>query len=178
MFIRILLIFVFILPFNLSNADEKKNTITELFNKSKKNKSKYDKENIFDQNKIDEIKKLTDKAKEKENSSNRVSGLTSMDSYKMKSQIFTCWSVPIGLPYADDMVVKVKLFLKKDGKIKKYEIIDKDRLNAPGQENFKLLAESVIRAIKLCEPFNLPEENYEKWKILVLNFDARPILGY
>ena len=50
-------------------------------------------------------------------------------------------------------------------------------MNQPGQEFYKVLAESALRAIKLCEPLKLPVDNYEGWKKLIINFDARQMLG-
>ena len=50
-------------------------------------------------------------------------------------------------------------------------------MNQPGQRFYKLLVESVLRAIKLCEPLKVPANGYERWKELQLNFDAREMLG-
>ena len=74
-------------------------------------------------------------------------------------------------------MVRIKLELKPDGTISKIEILDQDRMNQPGQEFYKVLAESALRAIKLCEPLKLPVDNYEGWKKLIINFDARQMLG-
>ena len=45
--------------------------------------------------------------------------------------------------------------------------------------NLKLtifLAESALRAVKLCQPLRVPSTGYERWKELQLNFDAREML--
>ncbi len=101
--------------------------------------------------------------------------LTEQDA--LKAQIFGCWSIPLGLPYSDDLIVRIKLELKPDGKLVKTEILDHARMNKPGQNFYKVLAESVLRAVKLCEPFRVPTTGYERWKDMVLNFDAREMLG-
>ena len=41
---------------------------------------------------------------------------------------------------------------------------------------YKVLAESALRAIKLCQPLRVPTTGYERWKELQLNFDAREML--
>ena len=41
---------------------------------------------------------------------------------------------------------------------------------------YKVLAESALRAIKLCQPLRVPTTGYERWKDLQLNFDAREML--
>ena len=50
------------------------------------------------------------------------------------------------------------------------------RMNKPGQGFYKVLAESALRAIKLCQPLRVPSTGYERWKELQLNFDAREML--
>ena len=40
----------------------------------------------------------------------------------------------------------------------------------------KVLAESALRAVKLCQPLRVPSTGYERWKELQLNFDAREML--
>ena len=39
------------------------------------------------------------------------------------------------------------------------------------------LADSVRRAIQLCNPLKVPTSGYERWKNMILNFDARDMLG-
>ena len=58
----------------------------------------------------------------------------------------------------------------------KSEIIDHARMNKPGQGFYKVLAESALRAVKLCQPLRVPTTGYERWKELQLNFDAREML--
>ena len=70
----------------------------------------------------------------------------------LRAQIFGCWSVPLGLPYDEDLLVRIKLQLKKDGTIMKSEILDHQRMNRPGQKFYKVLAESALRAVRLCQP--------------------------
>ena len=105
------------------------------------------------------------------------SGLTLSEADTLKAQIFTCWSIPIGLPFSEDSIIRVKLNLKSDGIIEKLEILDQDKINAPGKEHLRTLADSVGRAIKLCNPLKVPESGHERWKELILNFDARDMLG-
>ena len=130
----------------------------------KKDKEKKKKEIVEKENKI-----------KKENID--ISGLTLSEEDLLIAQIFSCWSVPLGLPYNQDLVVKIKLELNQDGTIKKAEILDSDRMNEVGQGFYKVLAESALRAIRLCEPLRVPTTGYERWKDLQLNFDPRDMLG-
>ena len=80
------------------------------------------------------------------------------------------------MPYDENLLVRIKLKLKKDGTIMKSEVLDHQRMNRPGQKFYKVLAESALRAVKLCQPLRVPTTGYERWKELQLNFDAREML--
>ena len=93
-----------------------------------------------------------------------------------KSTNFWVLSVPLGLPYDEDLLVRIKLKLKKDGTIMKSEILDHQRMNRPGQKFYKVLAESALRAVRLCQPLKVPPTGYDKWKELQLNFNPTEML--
>ena len=149
--------------------------------------SEFEKKEIVDTN---QIAALIDKAKEeeavKQKNSNKITqssqknsfatGLTLSEEDALRAQIFGCWSVPLGLPYDQNLLVRIKLQLKKDGTIMKSEILDHERMNRPGQKFYKVLAESALRAIRLCQPLKVPPTGYEKWKDLQLNFDPTEML--
>ncbi len=140
---------------------------------------------------LDNIPKLLDKAKEdtveeiKKNNditqdqdkSVVTSGLTLSEKDALKAQIYGCWSIPLGLPYNENLLVRIKIELKPDGSITKTEILDHARMNKPGQGSYKVLAESALRAVKLCQPLRVPSTGYERWKTITINFDAREMLG-
>ena len=121
------------------------------------------------------LKSNNDNSEDNKNLNNSVLTLSEEDA--LKAQIFGCWSIPLGLPYNENLIVRIKLELKPDGTVSKIEILDHDRMNQSGQGFYKVLVESVLRAIKLCEPLKVPVSDYERWKELYLNFDAREMLG-
>ena len=149
--------------------------------------SEFEKKEIVDTN---QIAALIDKAKEEEalkqkktdkitQSSQKDSfatGLTLSEEDALRAQIFGCWSVPLGLPYDQDLLVRIKLKLKKDGTIMKSEILDHQRMNRPGQKFYKVLAESALRAVRLCQPLKVPPTGYDKWKEMQLNFNPTEML--
>ena len=149
--------------------------------------SEFEKKEIIDTN---QIAALIDKAKEeeavKQKKSDKVtqsskknsfaSGLTLSQEDALRAQIFGCWSVPLGLPYDKDLLVRIKLQLKKDGTIMKSEILDHQRMNMPSQKFYKVLAESALRAVRLCQPLKVPPTGYDKWKDLQLNFNPTEML--
>jgi len=74
------------------------------------------------------------------------------------------------------LLVRIRLTLRPNGSITSSEILDHARMNQPGQGFYKVLAESALRAVKLCDPLKMPTTGYEKWKDLQLNFDAKEML--
>ena len=71
---------------------------------------------------------------------------------------------------------KIRLVFTTPMLAEKSEILDHVRMNKPGQGFYKVLAESALRAIRLCQPLRVPTTGYERWKDLQLNFDAREML--
>ena len=150
--------------------------------------SEFEKKELFDPNNIaalidkskedfGETNKKLDKITQSQDSSMDISKLTLSEEDALKAQIFGCWSIPLGLPYNENLLVRIKLKLKPDGTLIKTEILDHARMNMPGQGFYKVLAESALRAIQLCQPLKVPTSGYERWKDLQLNFDAREMLG-
>ena len=92
--------------------------------------SEFEKKEILDTN---QIAALIDKAKEEEavkrNKIDKLTqssvknsfatGLTLSEEDALRAQIFGCWSVPLGLPYDENLLVRIKLQLKKDRTTKK-----------------------------------------------------------
>ena len=133
---------------------------------------------LIDKSKVESAKtnKKIDKVTQDQNKEMDFGGLTLSEEDALKAQIFGCWSIPLGLPFNEDLLVRIKLQLKPDGSIIKTEILDHARMNRPGQGFYKVLAESALRAIKLCQPLGVPSTGYERWKDMQLNFDAREML--
>ena len=149
--------------------------------------SEFEKKEIFDPN---QIAALIDKSKEQNSETMKKDDKLTQSSVKnsfakaltlsqedaLKAQIFGCWSLPLGLPYQENLLVRIKLKLKPDGTVLRSEILDHARMNSPGQGFYKVLAESALRAIRICQPLRVPPTGYEKWKDLQLNFDANEML--
>ncbi len=123
-----------------------------------------------------EVTKKTNKVSQDQVRNVENTGLTLSEKDALKAQIFGCWNFPIGLPFDESLFVRIKLELKPDGSVIKTEVLDHERMNKPGQSFYKVLAESALRAIKLCSPLRVPSTGYEKWKELQLNFDATEML--
>ncbi len=180
------------IPLPNETKEEKKKIVEKKQNPEEidlevKQVSEFEKKELFDP---DQIAALIDKSKEEVAETNQknkkisqsqvknsiISALTLSQEDALKAQIFGCWSIPLGLPYNQNLIVRIKLKLKPDGNIIKSEILDHARMNQPGQGFYKVLAESALRAVRLCQPLKVPPTGYEKWKDLQLNFDANEML--
>jgi len=133
---------------------------------------------LIDKSKVEtaETMRKSDKLTQSQDKNSIESGLTLSEEDALKAQIFGCWSIPLGLPYNENLLVRIKLKLESDGTVIKSEILDHVRMNTPGQGFYKVLAESALRAIRLCQPLRVPTTGYERWKDLQLNFDANEML--
>ena len=169
----------------IKQVDDKQNP--EVEDTKVKQVSEFEKKEIFDPTNIAAlINKSKENLAETDIKSNKITqsqdkslnnvGLTLSEEDALKAQIFGCWSIPLGLPYNENLMVRIKLKLKPDGTIIDSEILDHARMNRPGQNFYKVLAESALRAIQLCQPLRVPSTGYERWKDLQLNFDAREML--
>ena len=170
----------------LKKIDEDKQN-PEKIDKEVKQVSEFEKKELFDPNSISalidkskvesaESLKKTNKISQDQDKNIENTGLSLSEEDALKAQIFGCWSIPLGLPFNEDLLVRIKLELKPDGSVISSEILDHARMNKPGQGFYKVLAESALRAIKLCQPLRVPSTGYERWKDLQLNFDAREML--
>ncbi len=170
----------------VKKIEDKKQNPEKIDNKVKQ-VSEFEKEELFDPNNIaalidkskEDVGETTDKPNKISQDQDRTVdniGLSLSEEDALKAQIFGCWSIPLGLPYNENLLVRIKLKLKPDGSVIKSEILDHARMNKPGQGFYKVLAESALRAIQLCQPLRVPTTGYERWKDLQLNFDAREML--
>ena len=178
------------LPEDLSKEERKilkKKQNPEEVKEQVRQTSEFEKKELFDP---DQIAALIDKSKEdvaetlKKNKkltqsnikTSFANALTLSQEDALKAQIFGCWSLPLGLPYQENLLVRIKLRLRPDGTVLRSEILDHARMNIPGQGFYRVLAESALRAIRICQPLRVPPTGYEKWKDLQLNFDANEML--
>ena len=170
----------------VKKLEDKKQNPEKIDNKVKQ-VSEFEKEELFDPNNIaalidkskEDVGETTDKPNKISQNQDRTVdniGLSLSEEDALKAQIFGCWSIPLGLPYNENLLVRIKLKLKPDGSVIKSEILDHARMNKPGQGFYKVLAESALRAIQLCQPLRVPTTGYDRWKDLQLNFDAREML--
>ena len=90
-----------------------------------------------------------------------------------------CWNIPAGAKGAEGLTVTVKFILSPDGKLAGVpKIVDNRRMNLPGQEYFRTAAESVLRAVRKCAPYDfLPKAQYDLWREMTIIFNPEQMLN-
>lgn len=92
-----------------------------------------------------------------------------------KAQFLKCWSFPAGAKNGEDLRVEVMVSMSTNGMVSSGpEVVNREKLGDP---YFRAAAESVLRAIKRCQPFRLPVEKYKDWREIKFGFDPRLMLG-
>lgn len=94
----------------------------------------------------------------------------------LKSQIYRCWSPPIGAPDVNDLVVDFAVRLNPDGTVASAQITA-STLARSGNTYTKAAAEAASRALYTCQPYRLPADRYNVWReINPLRFDPRQMM--
>ncbi len=90
-----------------------------------------------------------------------------------------CWHVPTGAKGASGLRVTVLVRLSPDGElIGAPKVVDSDRINRAGQEFFRTAAESALRAVRKCAPYDfLPKAQYNLWRDVEIIFDPEHLLN-
>ena len=110
----------------------------------------------------------------------RLEALTISEKDLIANKIRQCWNVNAGVEGAETMIVELKAYVNKDGRIKDVRI-----LNMKSDPVFRSMAESARRAIHVCDglgdesPFKILStkhpENYSSWKEIHLRMN--PVSG-
>ena len=88
----------------------------------------------------------------------------------LRARLAQCWNLPAGAADAKDLNVEVHILLKQDGSL----LAEPKVLNRSTNPFFQVAAESALRAIRTCAPFNfLPLAKYEAWKDIEINFNPQ-----
>ena len=89
-----------------------------------------------------------------------------------------CWNIPSGAREVGNLATEIKVRFNKEGNVIDARIVDIGRIKR--DRFFRTAAESALRAVlnPRCKDAPLPENKFDKWKNLTLNFDPKSIIGY
>lgn len=91
----------------------------------------------------------------------------------LRSQISRCWSPPIGVQGAEELAVRVRLTLNRNGTLAK----PPETISQGSGGPFIAASDAARRAVIRCQPYNLPAEKFETWREIHITFDPRLMLG-
>ena len=89
-----------------------------------------------------------------------------------------CWNIPSGAREAGNLATEIKVRFNKKGNVIDARIVNISRMKR--DRYFRTASESALRAVlnPRCQNAPLPENKFDKWKNLTLNFDPKSIIGY
>ena len=95
----------------------------------------------------------------------------------LRQQIGRCWSLPAGAKDAENLVIEIRVAMNADGTVNSARIVDQGRMTV--DPFFRSAAESALRAVlnRRCQPFKLPPEKYDIWKLMILSFNPKEMFG-
>jgi len=91
----------------------------------------------------------------------------------LRARLAQCWNIQLAPPDPAELRVKVKMYLNEDGSLSQSPEV----LEAGSTEFARSAAESAIRAVRRCAPYNLPAEKYASWREINVTFDPREMFG-
>lgn len=86
--------------------------------------------------------------------------LTSLIGSRIKNE---CWAGVDDQPYPEKLNVQMKLILKPNGTIESLRLVSPTR-RPLGSSPMGTAVDRALRAVRKCEPFRLPKEDYDEWR--------------
>ena len=100
---------------------------------------------------------------------------------KMQSAVQPCWSAAsiIGAPEPEKLLVTLEFELNRDGTIiSAPRVANSLEINLSGNRFWKVAEREAIAAVVKCAPYDfLPQDQYDTWKDMRLNFDPSQMVG-
>jgi hypothetical protein len=87
----------------------------------------------------------------------------------LRSQVQRCWNIPVGWTDPNDVTVTIRFSLNQDGTVNGVPSIQQ----YPASQYGTVAAESAVRAVLQCGPYQLPVEKYELWSEVQMRFSPQ-----
>ena len=96
--------------------------------------------------------------------------LTQNELDALRARLRDCWTVPVGVAEARDLIVVVRILFRPDGSLS----TEPRLINSGNHPAFQAAAESALRAVRKCAPYSfMPAAKYDAWKDVEVTFDPR-----
>ncbi|BCP54935.1 hypothetical protein K32_35520 [Kaistia sp. 32K] len=87
----------------------------------------------------------------------------------LRSQVQRCWNIPVGWTDPSEVTVTIRFKLNQDGSVSGVPSIQQ----YPASQYGTVAAESAVRAVMQCGPYQLPAEKYELWSEIQMRFSPQ-----
>lgn len=105
-------------------------------------------------------------------------GMTADLASILQSEIYRCWSPPVGSPHPERLIVHYELFLNRDGSVAQAPQLTAESASAAASDPYMAAAAGAARrAIFTCAPYRLPPDRYAQWRNVIFTFDPRALAG-
>jgi outer membrane biosynthesis protein TonB len=92
----------------------------------------------------------------------------------LRNRLSSCWRPPAGAAEVANLKVVVRVLFNPDGSVQGQP----ELVKAPASAYGPAMAESAIRALLTCQPFNmLRPTTYDRWRDMEITFDPKEMFG-
>lgn len=91
----------------------------------------------------------------------------------LNSAMYRCWRKPVDATDLEKLVVRLQVDMLPGGFIKDVRVIDRaaSRRASPGNPFWDVAEMRAVQAVTKCAPYDfLPQEKFDQWQSLILNF--------
>jgi hypothetical protein len=90
-----------------------------------------------------------------------------------KTHLRKCLRLPAGVDAERPLRIVMRVFLKRDGEL----AADPMLVSAPAAREGPPMVQAATKALKACQPYALPIDKYDEWKMLDLSLSPRDMAG-
>lgn len=87
----------------------------------------------------------------------------------LRAQVQRCWNIPVGWTDPAQVTVTVRFKLNQDGTVNGTPSVQQ----FPASQYGQVAAESAVRAVLQCGPYQLPAEKYDQWSEVQMRFSPQ-----
>jgi hypothetical protein len=91
----------------------------------------------------------------------------------LNSAMYRCWRKPVDATDLEKLIVRLQVDMMPGGFVRDVRVIDRaaSRRASPGNPFWDVAEMRAVQAVTKCAPYDfLPQEKFEQWQSLILNF--------
>ncbi len=91
----------------------------------------------------------------------------------LRTHLRKCWKLPSGIDANLGRRVVLRVFLRANGTLASEPML----IEASAASEGPAVVQAATRALQQCQPYALPADRYDEWKVLDLSFSPREMAG-